>query len=117
MTASVSSELAEQLLGFTAVAATDSYNKNEELPLDMIHDTLKSKTTFIAQVRPGNTKDTNLRTPKTMNSLKNSPQVVFRWPVSFLQLILQKNHVLFPRVNSALTGSKPFLQQKVNLLQ
>ena len=27
MTASVSSELAEQLLGFTAVAATDSYNK------------------------------------------------------------------------------------------
>ncbi|XP_071939901.1 uncharacterized protein [Coffea arabica] len=56
MTASVFGELAEQLLGVTAVEAMDFFNKNEELPLELLHATLKSKT-FIAQVKPGNRRD------------------------------------------------------------
>ncbi|XP_071926300.1 uncharacterized protein [Coffea arabica] len=56
MTASVFGELAEQLLESTAVEAMDFFNKNEELPLELLHAKLKSKT-FIAQVKPGNTKD------------------------------------------------------------
>ncbi|XP_027167891.1 replication protein A 70 kDa DNA-binding subunit B-like [Coffea eugenioides] len=56
ITASIFGEQAETLLGFTALQAMDYFNRNEELPLNKLHEELKSKM-FIVQLKPGNTKN------------------------------------------------------------
>ncbi|XP_071920719.1 replication protein A 70 kDa DNA-binding subunit A-like [Coffea arabica] len=56
LTASVFGEQAEALLGFTALQAMDSFNKNEDLPLARTHEALKNKM-FIVQLKPGSTRN------------------------------------------------------------
>ncbi|XP_027101133.2 replication protein A 70 kDa DNA-binding subunit B-like [Coffea arabica] len=56
LTASVFGEQAEALLGFTALQAIDSFNKNEDLPLARTHEALKNKM-FIVQLKPGSTRN------------------------------------------------------------
>ncbi|XP_027127757.1 replication protein A 70 kDa DNA-binding subunit D-like [Coffea arabica] len=49
--ASIFGELAEKLLTFTSIEATQHFNENVELPLDLVHEQLKSKT-FLIHIKP-----------------------------------------------------------------
>lgn len=49
--ASIFGELAEKLLTFSAVEAMQHFNENIELPLDLVHKELKSKT-FLVHIKP-----------------------------------------------------------------
>ncbi|XP_027076801.1 replication protein A 70 kDa DNA-binding subunit D-like [Coffea arabica] len=49
--ASIFGELAEKLLTFTSIEAMQHFNENVELPLDLVHEQLKSKT-FLIHIKP-----------------------------------------------------------------
>ncbi|XP_027084849.1 uncharacterized protein [Coffea arabica] len=49
--ASVFGDLAEKLLTFTALEAMDHFNQNQELPLELVHNGLKTKT-FLLHLKP-----------------------------------------------------------------
>ncbi|KAK6916108.1 Replication factor A, C-terminal [Dillenia turbinata] len=60
ITASVFGDLAEKLLTFTGVQAMKHLNQNIELPLQLVHQTLREKV-FVAHIRPVQSKATDVK--------------------------------------------------------
>ncbi|KAL3529436.1 hypothetical protein ACH5RR_008758 [Cinchona calisaya] len=73
ITASVFAKLGEMLLGYNAVQAMEYFKQNKELPLEQLHEELKTKT-FIAKVRPAKQRDTDTYQHYTLDYYFEEPE-------------------------------------------